>query len=72
MNVCEKCKKPKEFMRFYKRYNKHLCDECVDKLDGTWNMGIYLDENNNMVAEFPMKNRKIIMYPSGKRFRKVI
>ena len=72
MKMCTRCNKPKEFVNFYKRYNKQLCDECVDKLDGTWNIGIYLNENNNMVVEYPLKNKKIIIYPSGKRFSKAI
>ncbi|MGV8982127.1 hypothetical protein [Clostridium sp.] len=39
---CENCsysvdnKEPNKSIRFYKRYNKILCDECVDKKDGTW------------------------------------
>jgi len=41
-DVCEKCsysvdnKEPNKSIRFYRRYNKILCDECVDKKDGTW------------------------------------
>jgi len=46
-DVCEKCSYTIKFkdadksIRFYKRYNKILCDECVDKNDGTW---VYANE----------------------------
>lgn len=45
---CENCKLTREnsgwrSIRFYVRYNMILCDECVDKKDGTW---IYIDEKN--------------------------
>jgi len=46
-DVCEKCsysikrKGADKSIRFYKRYNKILCDECVDKNDGTW---VYANE----------------------------
>lgn len=57
--TCEEKDKWKN-IRFYKRYNKVLCDECVDKLDGTWNMEVYVNDNDEIEVNYPLLNKKKI------------
>jgi hypothetical protein len=60
---CERCGYTKaeanesenwKYVRYYKRYLKVLCDECVDKLDGTWDMEI-LDDGKRLKVNYPYK-----------------
>jgi len=65
-DICERCglnqltcgeKDNWKSIVFRKRYNKALCDECTDRLDGTWNMQIY--ETNGIVKTFyPLKKSR--------------
>lgn len=57
---CERCNKNRCFVSYYKRYNKFLCDECVDTLDGTKDMNVYENEEGKVVVEFPINNVKRI------------
>ena len=61
-DVCEKCKvnylNTDKSIVFYKRYNKILCDECVDKNDGTW---VYVNDREKTKDKYLVLDKKIII-----------
>lgn len=68
-DICEHCGLDKtnckeedtwKNVRFFEKYNQVLCDECVDRKDGTWNMRVY-EENGELKAHYPMTGKTVTL-----------